>query len=134
MSGKVAQNIKLPLILTIVFLLTAAIFLGFQLQSKQQPSALDGFAQCLSEQKAVVYGAYWCPSCKKQEEMFGQSWKHIDYIECATPGIQSQVKICQDANIEGYPTWIFGNDKRVTGAQTFEQLAAETGCALPVNL
>lgn len=133
MSKKNNQKTKILIVLSVV-LAAAAIFLGFQVQSKQQPSALDEFAQCLTNQNAVLYGAYWCSSCKKQEEMFGQSWRYIDYIECATPGIRSQVKICQNTNIEGYPTWIFEDDKRVTGVQTFGQLAAETNCPLPANL
>ncbi|MBD3210800.1 hypothetical protein GF318_05445 [Candidatus Micrarchaeota archaeon] len=70
-----------------------------------------------------MYGASWCSHCKDQKEMFGDSWKHIDYIEC------SGANACRKAGIRGYPTWeIDGN--RYPGAASFEQLSSYSGCGL----
>ncbi|RME53631.1 hypothetical protein D6783_01475 [Candidatus Woesearchaeota archaeon] len=92
---------------------------------------LDSFAKCLSDSGAKMYGAYWCPHCKEQKEMFGKSFELINYVECALPGGQGQSSLCQAAGIEGYPTWVFGNGERRAGRLSFETLADLSGCELP---
>ena len=61
----------------------------------------DAFAKCLTEKGLVMYGAEWCENCKIQEEAFGESFKYIKYVECP-----ENTKLCLDAGIQGYPTWI----------------------------
>lgn len=130
MTKKIEKNKKIAIILTIVFL-SAAAFLGFQLMAGEpKVNPLDQFAQCLTDQGAKIYGAYWCSNCKIQEERFDSSWKFIDYTECATPGIQGQVSSCNEAEIEGYPTWVFADASRLVGSQTLESLSDKTGCDL----
>ncbi|GAB5353638.1 hypothetical protein AAMO2058_000051800 [Amorphochlora amoebiformis] len=54
----------------------------------------------------VMYGAYWCPHCNQQKEMFGkEAMKKIKYVECAGDGMNTSNKesICKD--LAGYPTW-----------------------------
>ena len=87
-------------------------------------------AQCLTENGVRVFGAYWCPHCKKQKEMFGEAaWKEIKYIECAAAGNpRAQTQECQNEKIEGYPTWIFPDGKRLTGEQALTDLAEESQC------
>ena len=41
------------------------------------PGPYDDFAQCLTENDAKMYGAFWCPHCKEQKAMFGSSWKYV---------------------------------------------------------
>lgn len=94
------------------------------------PGKYDDFAKCVSERGAKMYGAYWCPHCKEQKAMFGNSWKYIDYVECsASDG--SQLQLCKDAGILGYPTWEFKNGSRESGSLSLEELARATSCELP---
>ena len=90
----------------------------------------DTFAQCLSDAGAKFYGAYWCPHCKNQKELFDNSAK-IPYIECSSPNGQEQLKICKDAGITGYPTWTFVDESVEDGTQTLEKLSEKTNCLLP---
>lgn len=97
--------------------------------SKSDP-ANDQFAKCLTEKGAKFYGAFWCPHCVEQKKMFGSSIEYINYIECSTADRRGQVQACQDAQIEGYPTWEFGDGSRLDGTLSFETLADKTGCQL----
>ncbi|MGV8084852.1 MAG: protein disulfide isomerase family protein [Candidatus Bilamarchaeum sp.] len=94
------------------------------------PGKYDAFAKCLTEKGAKFYGASWCPHCKEQKEMFGNSMKYVNYIECATPDGSGQTRICSDANIKGYPTWEFVDGSKQSGKLTFEELSAKTNCKL----
>jgi uncharacterized membrane protein len=65
-------------------------------------------AEHLTKQGAKMYGSYWCPHCYEQKQLFGkQAWAKITYIECAEDAIENpQPKVCQQANIQRFPTWI----------------------------
>ncbi len=97
---------------------------------KNQPGPADALAQCLTKNGVKMYGAYWCPHCQAQKKDFGNSFRFIDYVECALPDSQGQTKVCDDAKIEGYPTWINKDGKRVTGEQSMSALADFGGCRL----
>lgn len=101
-------------------------------QTSVPTSPHDSFAQCLSDAGAKFYGTFWCPHCKKQKELF-QNSKKLPYIECSTPNGQGQLKICADAGITSYPTWVFADSSQLSGKQTFENLSEKTGCAVPVT-
>lgn len=91
--------------------------------------ALDNFAQCLADRGVKMYGADWCPHCQNQKKLFGASFKFINYIECADPANpRVQVKACSDADITGYPTWIFANGEKIEGEASFYDLAGKSGC------
>jgi len=90
----------------------------------------DNFAQCLSNNGAKVYGTFWCTYCEKQKTMFGDSWKYIKYIECSLPDRSGQTEECNQAGIEGYPTWKFSNGEKIVGFATFEQLSQQSDCKL----
>lgn len=94
------------------------------------PGKYDGFAQCMTDNGAKMYGAFWCPHCKDQKAMFGNSWKYVNYVECSAQD-GTQLQACTDAGIKGYPTWEFKNGSRDSGTLTFEELARKTGCELP---
>ncbi len=93
--------------------------------------ALDAFAQCLTDKGVKMYGAWWCPHCAAQKQSFGGAFKKVTYVECATPDGKGQTQVCKDAGISSYPTWEFPDKSRVTGVQTFDQLAQKTGCTAP---
>ena len=96
--------------------------------AQPMPQPQLGFTECLKSQGAVLYGAYWDSSTKKQKELFGADAANVNYIECGIQGdYRAQADICQQAGIQAYPTWIIGNDKYV-GIQEVAQLATLTGC------
>lgn len=71
----------------------------------------DAFAKCLTEKGVKMYGAYWCGHCQNQKKAFGDSFKYVNYIECADPNSQKQLDVCAKEGIEGYPTWEFPAEK-----------------------
>jgi|SRR3954447_14262231 hypothetical protein len=96
------------------------------------PSKYDSFAKCLTEKKAVMYGAFWCENCQKQKELFGDSVQFIPYQECAVMGSpRQQTEQCKYLQIRKYPTWIFSDNERREGVQSLESLRDKTGCKLP---
>jgi hypothetical protein len=95
------------------------------------PGKYDTFAQCLGEQEAKFYGAFWCPHCQEQKALFGKSEKLLPYIECSTPNGQGQLQQCIDQGIQGYPTWEFSDGERISGVVSLEALSGKTGCELP---
>lgn len=91
---------------------------------------LDNFAQCLAEKEVKMYGAFWCPHCQKQKDLFEESFKYINYIECSTQDGKAQTEECKSAGIDSYPTWEFSDKKRVAGELTLEKLSKISGCEL----
>lgn len=90
----------------------------------------DAFAKCLTDKGIKLYGAYWCGHCKNQKEMFGESLKYVNYIECAKEGGQGQAEVCEQEGISGYPTWQFANGRKEGGEKTLDKLSEISGCAL----
>jgi hypothetical protein len=90
----------------------------------------DSFAQCLTDAGAKFYGAYWCPHCQSQKELFKNSSK-LPYIECSTPNGQGQLPICTEAGITGYPTWKFADGSQLDGERTLKELGEKTNCVVP---
>jgi hypothetical protein len=84
----------------------------------------DGFAECLSESGAVMYGTEWCGHCKDQKELFGDSFDKVNYVDC-----ERRVDACLVAGVGSYPTWSFGGENSV-GGKSLEQLASLSGCVL----
>jgi len=87
-------------------------------------SDIDKFAKCLSEKGVTMYGAEGCGHCKQQKEMFGDSFKYVNYVECP-----DKPDLCLEKGIKGYPTWII-NGMLYLGAQSLETLSSLTGCNL----
>jgi len=119
----------------IIFIILVVLIVGgfgayFTLKTSG-PAKLDGFAQCLKTSGAQFYGAFWCPHCQKQKELFGSSKKYLPYIECSTSDGQGTNQICKDKKIEGFPTWVFADESRLTGELSLITLASKTQCLLP---
>lgn len=101
--------------------------------SLAQASAKQSLAQHLKQINAKMYGAYWCPACKKQIEVFGsQAFRQINYIECDPNGANAQPKVCTNAKIRAYPTWEI-NGKMYEGAYPLKALAQISGYRGPMN-
>ena len=96
-----------------------------------KPGKLDIFASCIKDSGAKFYGAFWCPRCQNQKAMFGSSSRLLPYIECSTLNGKSQLPICKDAGITGYPTWEFIDSSREMGEVPLARLSELTNCPLP---
>lgn len=90
-------------------------------------------AQHLTDVDAKMYGAYWCPHCHDQKQLFGQeAAKEIPYVECAEDGQNAQRQTCLDAGITGFPTWEV-NGEKYEGSQSLQDLAAYSGYSGPTS-
>jgi len=114
-----------------LFLGISVLALLFLLGCAESSPKMDAFAQCLSDKGAKFYGAYWCSHCADQKKDFGSSIDKIPYVECAIQGQNGQTQPCIDAQITGYPTWVFADGSRLTGRQPLSTLAQKTGCTAP---
>lgn len=123
---------KLPLIIigvvTLLIVIGGAVALS---ANANKPGKLDGFAQCLKDKGVTFFGAFWCPHCKNQKKMFGNSAKLLPYTECSTADGKAQTQECIDKNIASYPTWEFADGSRETGEVSLEKLAEKSSCQLP---
>lgn len=88
---------------------------------------LRALAEHLAASGAHFYGAYWCPHCEDQKELFGASAHRLPYVECSPHGRRGpRATECVAAGIGGYPTWIIGG-RRFERVLTPEQLARYSG-------
>jgi hypothetical protein len=77
---------------------------------------MPAFAQCLKDNNATFYGAFWCPHCAATKKLFGtEAVKKLPYVECSTPDGRGQLPVCTDKKIESYPTWEFADGSRMGG-------------------
>jgi flagellar basal body-associated protein FliL len=98
----------------------------------QKPvSTLDAFAKCLTAKGAKMYGAWWCPHCAEEKELFGNAFQYVNYVECSPAGERTQNDVCKQAAVKNYPTWQFADDSRMEGMQPLMTLSKKTGCPLP---
>ena len=118
----------------IIWAIVGIVLVGltvFVIKAPVKPGELDTFATCLGEKGAKFYGTFWCPHCRNQKALFGKSARLLPYTECSTPDGNSQLQVCKDAKIEGYPTWEFSDGTRLSGEISLETLAEKTSCELP---
>jgi len=94
-------------------------------------STLDDFAKCVTAKGAEMYGAWWCPHCADQKELFGYAFQYINYIECSPPGQRTINETCKQAGIKNFPTWQFADGTKKEGTEPLSLLSRETGCKLP---
>ncbi len=130
-QNRVSAGIKLCLIIAV-----AAIAVGCSLAPQSSGSSETGtasevatispergLADHLTATGAKMYGAFWCPHCADQKEMFGDAVDAVNYIECDPEGENAQPQQCSDAGIEGYPTWEV-NGELYPGVRSLEELAS----------
>ena len=80
-------------------------------------------AKHLTSIGAKKFGAFWCPHCYEQKQLFGkEAFKEVNYVECAPQGKNPQPKLCRDSGIKGFPSWEI-NKQIYAGTQTLEKLA-----------
>ncbi len=94
-------------------------------ESTEQAIAL---AKYLQSTGTKMYGAFWCPHCQRQKELFGkEAWKYVSYVECSPKGYRSEFAQCIDNGVDGYPTWKFGNGKDQGGEMELIDIAKTSG-------
>lgn len=104
------------------------VYVPARLKRSSTAQAVE-LARYLASSGAVMYGAFWCPHCQRQREMFGrEAWELITYVECARNGVDSDVKACSRAGVDGFPTWRFRNGRpSVGGEMPLARLAEVSG-------
>jgi len=110
--------------LVMIFILILIGVIVFSSVKSRAPGEYDDFAQCLNDAELKMYGTEWCPHCKAQKKLFGNSFKNIDYIDC-----DRNRDICLLEGITGYPTWKITGES-VSGTQPLESLADLANCEL----
>jgi len=99
-------------------------------QQKESSKKFSGSDQSLAKHLtnigATMYGAYWCPYCSKQKNLFGTDFIHINYVECDPKGTNPNPTLCKTKNITAYPTWEI-NEKMHKGVYSIEELASLSG-------
>src|SRR5690348_17607938 len=120
------QNPRIRQILVAVLVVLSFVAVYFLAQAKKARN-LEAFARCLSARQAKMYGAYWCPHCAEQKEMFGGAFQYVSYVECGVVGSREEAPHCVQAGIKHFPTWQFADGERHEGAQALQALGEKTG-------
>mmetsp|Transcript_41579 Transcript_41579/g.48496 ORF Transcript_41579/g.48496 Transcript_41579/m.48496 type:complete len:266 (+) Transcript_41579:89-886(+) len=91
-------------------------------------------SEYLKSKGSVMYGAFWCPHCRNQREIWGrEAWDNIGYVECSSKGYKGEPNLCALKNVDGFPTWSFGKESKengdnlVGGEMPLEQIAKLSG-------
>lgn len=79
--------------------------------------------------KARFFGAWTCPACFRQMNLFGkQAGAEVPYVECRKPEVlPEQAEACREAGIRAYPTWVLSDGQRREGVQSLEALSSWSG-------
>lgn len=105
---------------------------GFEITTTSGEAEI-ALAKHLTQAGDVFYGAFWCPHCHEQKQLFGkEAVQYITYVECSNPDGQSQTSVCQENQIQSYPTWEL-NGQKLTGTKTLEELSKLSGYSGPRN-
>ena len=95
---------------------------GWKVTSTSGESEIE-LAKHLTAVGAKKYGAFWCPHCFEQKQLFGeQAFDEVTYIECAEEGKDPQPQVCSAAGIRSFPTWEIDGEF-YPGIKTPEELA-----------
>jgi len=96
---------------------------------------LHDFAICIKDSGAQFYGAFWCPHCQNQKALFDTLFESasgsLPYTECSTPDANGQLEICDQQDINIYPTWKFNDGSKREGEVGLQELSQLTACPLP---
>ena len=78
---------------------------------------------------ARFYGAWTCPACFKQMNLFGkQAGAELPYVECRKPKqLPKQAEACNAAEIRAYPTWVLRDGRQKVGVQSLDVLSRWSG-------
>ena len=90
---------------------------------------LGDLTRCIRDSGALFYGAHWCPVCAEQKEYFERYAGMLPYVECYDgPKSSGMNARCKSTGIKSFPTWVFRDGQRKSGALEPLELGYETGC------
>jgi hypothetical protein len=92
-----------------------------------EPSTSEqkALGEWLRQRGVIFYGAWWCPACFQQKNLFGkEAGNRLPYVECDKEEAGRQK--CQAAAVRAYPTWVMGS-QRLEGVQSLEELKSWSG-------
>lgn len=121
-SYKTRQRNKKILNYSLLGIVIIAVAYGIYAFSSDESGQHDALARCLTQEGVIMYGTDWCPHCQNQKQMFGQSFRYVNYINC-----DLNSAACDLAGVTGYPTWQFP-DGQASGVQSISVLAERSGC------
>jgi len=87
-----------------------------------QESVHDDFAKYLTSEGISLAGTDWCSYCKAQKELFGDSFRYVDFYNC-----DNERTWCADHGVQGYPTWVFPNGELYPGTRSIDELKELSG-------
>lgn len=126
MNKKMNKSVLLIILAGVIVLGIAIVAIVWQGNSPAASGVFDDFAKCLTEKNIVMYGTNSCSWCRKQKEDLGNSFQYVNYVECSV-----ETQKCIDQKIQGTPTWIWPDGKRIEKYLTLEELSQESSCPLP---
>lgn len=112
---------------------TVLMLVGGYAISAPRAGATDyatGLAKHLTATGVKLYGAYWCPHCTDQKQLFGKAASLLPYVECDPRSAVGQSSVCVAREIRAFPTWEIAGQK-IEGILSLEQLARLTGYPPP---
>ena len=119
LKTKRSRNLKKFGVIGGILIVIIALISFMVYSSSKKPGQYDNFAKCLSEKGAIMYGAIeWCKYTKEQANMFGKSFKYVNYMDYK-----------EGPDISITPTWII-NGQKYERVQSFEKLTELTGCQI----
>jgi thiol-disulfide isomerase/thioredoxin len=101
--------------------------IGWEITSTSGTAEIQ-LAKYLAKKDVKIYGAYWCPHCYEQKQLFGkEAWAIVKQVECADDAqTNPQPKVCKKAGIKGFPTWKV-KGKLEPGVKKLAELSKITG-------
>ena len=99
-----------------------------QPQQASTAKALN-LSEHLSRIGARFFGAWTCPACVRQMELFGkQAAVLVPYVECRMPEQRpNEAAACREAEVRVYPTWLLTDGQRKEGVQSLDELSRWSG-------
>jgi glutaredoxin len=110
--------------------LVCALGLMGCVQELGQASYEERLADHLQASGAKMYGAYWCPHCQAQKDLFKGAIDRVPYVECDANGTNAQPELCDEKGIKAYPTWEI-NGQFSEGVKPLGKLAQLSGFEAP---
>jgi hypothetical protein len=129
-SRRTNKSISGNKVLIIGFVFFSAFATWAYLLRRTHSKNYDDLARCLTARQVKMYGLYWCTHCADQKQMFGPSFKYVNYIECGVKGAQKEAPECVKANVKNFPTWDFSGERH-EGVLQLKDIAERSGCRLP---
>ena len=101
------------------------------IKQPQQASTAEALnpSEHLSTISAQFFGAWTCPACVRQMELFGnQAAVLVPYVDCKMPEQRpNDVAACREAEVRAYPTWLLPDGQRKEGVQSIDALSHWSG-------